>query len=113
MLDRQLVGIVMPVWIQNDALLQQTIECVKRIEFGHLVKLYVATTRLHGHSPDELHGILSEAGLETRVFHKPNVSLSVAAAWNVGCRAAIADGCEFLLILANDVLLEPDTIDKL
>ena len=106
------IGVVMPVWMQNDAMLQQTIECVRRIESKHPVRLYIVTTRLHGMSPEELQTKLS-GQVPVKVIHTEAVSLSVAAAWNLGFRNAIDAGCGMLMILANDVLLEPDTIDRL
>src|SRR5262249_2269208 len=37
----------------------------------------------------------------------------VAASWNEGCRRALLDGADYILLMANDALLEPAALDCL
>lgn len=43
--------------------------------------------------------------------HRNQVPLS--AAWNKGVRDAIADGCEYIAILNDDILLSPKSLDNM
>ena len=45
-------------------------------------------------------------------YKDPQVS-SLAACWNIGIKRAIADGCSFILVLNNDLILSPNLIDNL
>ena len=40
-------------------------------------------------------------------------NIGVAAAWNVGCHEAVDNGSDYILILNDDILLSPWTIDFL
>jgi hypothetical protein len=106
------LGIVMPVALQHEVLLRMTCEAVGRIRTAADARLYVLANRLSVvAAPVEL-----SAQLQTRCGLPVRVTLgdrSVAGSWNEGARQALADGCTFLLILANDVFLEPEAIDRL
>jgi hypothetical protein len=105
------LGIVMPVVLQNDFLLQMTYEAVTRIRTAADARLYVLANRLSVVTPPQL-----RAELERRCGLPVAITLgdrSVAGSWNEGCRQALADAAEFLLILANDVFLEAEAIDRL
>lgn len=105
------LGIVMPVVLQNDFLLQMTYEAVTRIRTAAGARLYVIANRLSVLTPPQLCAELGRrCGLPVAVTLGDR---SVAGSWNEGCRQARADAAEFLLILANDVYLEAEAIDRL
>lgn len=110
-----MLGIVMPVYLCQQPLLDLTIDAVTRLQVTQLPgKLYVVTTRLHLCTSSELQAMLAaRCQLPVEVLHEDGVSLSVAGAWNRGCTRAIYDGADFLAICANDALVEPRTLDTM
>ena len=58
----------------------------------------------------------TKSWLDTRkdiiAIKNPIVS-GLAAAWNLGIKRAIADNCDFILVLNNDLILSVNTIDNL
>ena len=106
------LGIVMPVYLQEQALFDLTYRSVASIAQG---MLYVVCTRLHNVEPDDLLKVLREKNprIEIAVIREPFVSKSVARAWNEGLNLALYNGADRLLLMANDVILEPDTLDEL
>lgn len=108
------IAIVMPVVLQNDALLQMTLDCVGYLRTRHRATLYVVSNRLHVLPPEELQRALEGrfAG-EVRLLHEPGVERSVAGAWNHGCVRALEERVDYLAIVANDTQLHDDCLDVL
>ncbi|NIQ77421.1 MAG: hypothetical protein GTN93_04815, partial [Anaerolineae bacterium] len=64
--------------------------------------------------PEDLQTVLQHhCNVPVKVLGEPGVDRSVAACWNLGCKQAMCEGADKLMIFANDVLLKPDTIDQL
>lgn len=108
------IGIVMPVVLQNEALLTMTLEAAESMKTAHTVTLHVVCNRLHVCVPQELKRRLEErfSGC-VNVVHEPGVERSVAGAWNAGCRHALDAGVDFIAIVANDTRLDGDCLDLL
>lgn len=105
------LGIVMPVFLQNEVLLQMTCASVGCVRTTADARLYVLANRLTVASAATFATELSSrCGLPVRVTGGER---GVAASWNEGARQALGDGAERLLILANDVFVEPDAVDAL
>jgi len=108
------LAIVMPVVLQTEALLALTQEAVSHLTSRHTTVLYVVCNRLHVRVPQIL-----QSDLQARfrgqvvVVHEPGVERSVAGAWNKGCELALADGADYVVIVANDTRLREDCLDKL
>jgi len=109
------IAIVIPVWIQDrPELIDQTARAAAHLCTTHDARLWIACTRLHQATPDELRArVQRECPLPVEVLHEPGVERSVAGAWNWGCRAGLAWGADYLLVTANDVEMEPPCIDAL
>jgi hypothetical protein len=109
------LGLIMPVWIQdNPDLLALTYRAAEALRTDAEPHLWVVCNRLHMVSPAELQRELSaRCSVPVSVLHEPGVERSVAGAWNHGCRHALEWGADRLLIVANDVLVEPDCLDTL
>jgi GT2 family glycosyltransferase len=108
------LAIVTPVVLQNEALLEMTLDAVVHLTTQHSATLYVVSNRLHVRSPEHLKASLEErfAG-NVRLLHEPGVERSVAGAWNHGCACALADGAEYIAIVANDTRLRSNCLDIL
>jgi hypothetical protein len=108
------LGIVMPVVLQNEEMLHLTIDAVKHLKSRHDMDLYVMCNRLHVCTPEvlqfELRRLFQGYLL---VVHRPGIEGSVASAWNDGFRLAIRNGCEVLMVVANDTKLCPACLDIL
>lgn len=52
---------------------------------------------------------------ETKLYIQPQhrAQVPLAAAWNKGFRDAVADGCDYIAILNDDILLSPQTLDRM
>jgi len=108
------IGIIMPVVLQNEAMLALTREAVAHLKTTHTAVLYVVCNRLHVCLPEQLQELLqAEFDGRVQVVHEPGVERSVAGAWNKGCELALADGADFLAIVANDTRLRADCLDLL
>lgn len=58
--------------------------------------------------------LAAQYGIETTFIDNHGNNVGVAAGNNQGIGAALADGCEYLLIINNDLIFEtPDVFDKL
>lgn len=104
------VAIAMPVCVQVKVLEEMTLRCLSLIKSTHDVRVYLTMVREPKHDAERF-----KLGLRTG-FTLPivyrTVDCCVGAAWNWGWREAI-DWADYLMILANDVELEPGTIDAL
>ncbi len=110
------LGIIMPVWLQEKPVLEMTMQAVASICTKTPTDLYLVPTRLKTQLISERqlqHLAEMNCGRITTVLYTPGLERSVAGAWNEGLKTAIADGCEHLMIMANDVVLQLDTIDQL
>lgn len=113
-IDTMHIGIVMPVVLQNEALLLLTRDAVAHLRTAHPALLYVVCNRLHVRVPETLRGELQDVfDGRVEVVHEPGVERSVAGAWNKGCDLAIQADADFIAIVANDTCLRPDCLDAL
>lgn len=76
------------------------------------ITLYV----IDNHSPDDsltkAQALAADASFETVVIAEPE-NWGVAKGNNIGIRRALADGCDYVLLSNNDIVLAPDTITNL
>jgi hypothetical protein len=108
------VGIIMPVVLQNKAMLSATLDAVARLRSTHSLTLYLVCNRLSCCGPEVLRAALRSRFAGTvDVIYEPFVERSVGGAWNEGCRHAVTDGSAYVALIANDVLLEPDCLDRM
>src|SRR5438045_830975 len=108
------LGIIMPVVLQNETLLEVTLDAVTHLTTRYTATLYVVSNRLHVRTPEDLEAILADcfAG-KVRVLHEPGVERSVAGAWNHGCQHARAEGADYIAMVAHDTGLRPECLDAL
>jgi GT2 family glycosyltransferase len=108
------LAIVMPVVLQTEALLTMTQEAVSHLKVRHQAILCVVCNRLHVCLPEILHADLqSRFRGQVVVVHEPGVERSVAGAWNKGCEIGLADGADYIAVVANDTRLREDCLDNL
>jgi GT2 family glycosyltransferase len=106
--------IVMPVVLQTEGLLTLTREAVSYLKSTHPTVLYVVCNRLHVCLPEKLWSDLQGRFTgQVVVVHEPGVERSVAGAWNKGCALALAEGADYVAIVANDTRLREDCLDNL
>ncbi len=107
--------VVMPVWSHGQpALIDLAVDAASRLKCQASAELAVVFTRVHGIGAEEMRErVQAVCPLLVRVLFEPGMERSVAGAWNWGCRAGFEAGSEFILLTANDVLLEPECIDRL
>ena len=104
----------MPVVLQNETLLEVTLEAVAHLTTKYDATLYVVSNRLHVRTPEDLEAMLGERfDGKVQVLHEPGVERSVAGAWNHGCQHARAQGADYVAMVANDTRLRPDCLDTL
>jgi GT2 family glycosyltransferase len=108
------LAIVMPVVLQTDILLTMTREAASFLKTRHEPTLYILCNRLHICTPEFLRANLqSQSQVHVVVVHEPGVERSVAGAWNEGCKLALADGADYIPIVANDTRLRDNCLDEL
>jgi hypothetical protein len=108
------LGIVMPVVLQNAAMLTATVEAAASLQSACEQTLFLVCNRLSVCGPGELGETLRRSfSGRVRIVYEPLVERSVAGAWNEGCRLALADGCDLLAVVANDTRLEAECLDRL
>jgi GT2 family glycosyltransferase len=106
------LGIVMPVILQQSALLELTRQAVNHLRTTHEARLYVVCNGLHVCSTDELHADLaSRFDGEVTVINDAGIVRSVAGSWNTGAERALAAGADYVAAIANDALLREDCLD--
>ncbi len=101
----------MPVVAGNEHLVQLTCQALSRIATSAEASVHVLLNGIRGMSVEAFHAELRRHcrfPVETVPGER-----SVAASWNEGCRQALLDGADYLLLLANDAVLEPTTLDCL
>jgi hypothetical protein len=111
------LGVVMPVWLQEQSVLALTLKSLSTLKTQASCQVYVVPSRLRVEliQPHELQQKIVQATgvVTTHLLYVPNLERSVAGCWNSGISRAIADGADYILIYANDVMLEPNTVDTL
>jgi GT2 family glycosyltransferase len=108
------IGIVMPVLLYRPALVDRTLRTLQTIRSEHDLTLYMICNRLFACSEQHLFDQANQAFCgHLHLTNEPGVERSVAASWNLGIRLAEEQRSDYYLILANDVDLQPDVIDKL
>jgi len=108
------LGIIMPVVLQNQALLAMTLEAAAHLKSRHAATLYVVCNRLHICLPQALQEALERHFCgHVRVLYEAGVERTVAGAWNHGCAGALADGVNYMAIVANDTRAREDCLDAL
>lgn len=108
------LGIVMPVVLQNEEMLQLTRRAIQHLRSSHEMDLFVMCNRLHVRTPEVLQTELRRIfDHYLRVVHKPDFEGTVAGAWNLGFTLAIAKGCDVMVAVANDTELRPTCLDAL
>lgn len=122
------LAIVMPVVLQNEAMLQVTVDAWRSIRIDRswaveTVKLFwsmhLICNRLSVLHPTDLHALMK------RELHHPSAQIpyltqvraeqerTVAGAWNQGIREALEIDADLVLLMGNDVRLRPETVCKL
>jgi hypothetical protein len=92
------LGIIIPVHAADGALEAYTLQTLRSIRTKSPYKVYIVGGWT---SPVECpHEVIAPQA-------------SVAAGWNSGLGAALADGCDVLLVANNDIVFRPDCIDQL
>ncbi len=108
------LGIVMPVNLQERALLEYTREAVEHLRTKYDAFLYVICNPLHVCTPDELReDLMARFQGRVTVVNEPGVVQSVSGSWNQGARLAMADSASYIAFVANDTRLRDDCLDVL
>jgi len=108
------IGIVCPVYISSDILFdftKQTIESIQSKE--HDLNIYLINNfSLPEYYPSKSNFSLHESvkGYEVIEGLKDN---SVGKAWNMGIKKSLADGCEYVMVINNDIVLHHKCVDNL
>jgi len=108
------LAIVTPVVLQNQELLEVTLEAVRHFVTRHEATLYLMCNRLTVCSMDGLQAKVAENFLgPVRISYDSGTDRCVSESWNEGCKIAVADGVDYMAIIANDTRLKPDCLDHL
>jgi hypothetical protein len=106
------LGIVMPVILQQQELLDLTRDAVSHLRTTHAARLYVVCNGLHLCTAEELQADLqSRFDGEVAIISEPGIVRSVAGSWNAGTALALADGADYVVAIANDARLRDDCLD--
>lgn len=103
--------IVIPICVQNTYLLELTYKCVEQIKTKANAQIFLAVNRIVEADKKMFHKEIVKRTKFPVVISEEDRGRSVAGSWNQGFGYGIADSADYLMILANDVLLEPNTID--
>jgi len=108
------IGVVMPVILKEQQLLELTRESVSHLQTRHETTLFVVCNALHVCTAEELRKDLREGfDGQVEVLNEPGVSRSVAGSWNSGAELAFAAGAKYVAAIANDAILREDCLDAL
>src|SRR5260370_17667160 len=108
------LGIVMPVNLQERALLEYTREAVEHLRTKYDAVMYVICKLLDVWTPDELReDLMARFQGRVTVVNEPGVVQSVSGSWNQGARLAMADSASYIAFVANDTRLRDDCLDVL
>lgn len=106
------VAVVIPVVLQNMTMIQMTSNAIMSIKSNTNITVYLAVNKVMKNF-DIAHfakGLSEACKFNVVAF---NTNTSVAGAWNYGCKKAITENVDYIMIMGNDVTLRIDTIDKL
>jgi GT2 family glycosyltransferase len=108
------VGISIPVYHSSDILYdftKQTVESIKSKE--NKINLYIIVNFSYPNLyPDAKKYHLSSAIQEVKVLDNPKGN-EVGASWNYGIKTGLEDGCDYVMVLNNDLILNKDCVDNL
>jgi beta-1,4-mannosyl-glycoprotein beta-1,4-N-acetylglucosaminyltransferase len=113
------LAVIMPVWLRRPQLLTLTKQALKSIATSELPEppsVYIVPTDLGVMTMAELDAALRpicKGPLVVATDGLRRLPNSVAGAWNRGIQQAIADGANKIVIMANDVRLDPHTLAAL
>lgn len=103
------LGIIFPV--RN--VLDLTKAAIDSIITKYPYQVYVIDDRSDQLMKDWLNGKHADSRTDIKFISDPEGSTGLAYNWNLGIQMAIEDGCDLFLILNNDIILHPQTIDNL
>lgn len=108
------LGITVPVVIQNDAMLEATLACIKSLVSSHEQRLYIVLNKMTARTPEYFAGLVKPLFRgKVKLIHPTLNHRSVAAAWNMGFSDSIRDACDMLMVVANDTELTETCLDSL
>jgi hypothetical protein len=108
------VGVTIPVYHTSDLLFdftRQTLESLKSEENEIRVYLVVNYSSPE-YYPTEDKFKMDKLVAKFTVIDNPKGN-SVSAAWNLGIKSALDDGCEYVMVLNNDLVLHHKCVDNL
>jgi GT2 family glycosyltransferase len=112
--DHMRVGITIPAYISSDILAdftRQTIESIK--SKNNELEIYVV---FNGGSPEFYPKVenykLDESVKKFEVIDNTAHNV-VSMAWNLGIKTGLANGCDFVMAINNDLVLHHDCVDNL
>lgn len=74
--------------------------------------LYIVNNNSSDDSLDKCYKLSETVSFKTKIMNE-NTNWGVAKGNNIGIINALADGCEYVLLSNNDIVLQPDTIENL
>ncbi len=106
-MNEPLVGIIVLHWSG----LAKTSRCLKSLQDSQYpnVQIYLVDNG----SPDQGGTKLQAEFKDTVHFIQNGANLGFAGGNNVGIKQALADGCDFVLIINNDTVVKPDFLNRL
>lgn len=108
------LAITLPLYLSSELLLdftRQTLESIK--SDNHEISLYlIVNFALPEFYPKQDDFVLDPCIKEVKIIDNPKGN-EVGAAWNLGIKTALADGCEYVQVLNNDLLLHHKCVDNL
>ena len=110
MADNQKIGIV-TVLYNSETVLEDFFRTLGEQTYKHFV-LYLVDNASKDASVSKGQEYAQQVSFECRWLLQQE-NLGVAEGNNIGIKAALADGCEYVLLANNDIVLQSDTIEKL
>lgn len=109
-----LIGITLPVYLSSDILLDFTKQTLESIQSkDNEINVYVVNNySLPEFNPTKDKFNLDESIKKYEVLENDRGN-SVGIAWNMGIKKALDDGCEFVMVLNNDLVLHHACVDNL
>jgi GT2 family glycosyltransferase len=83
--------------------------CLDTIKTKHEYRILL----IDNNSTDETKEEASKLVTDNFIYHRNDESWSCAKSWNFGIKDGFESGCDYIVVLNNDVLLHPEAIDKL
>ena len=104
------IGIV-TVLYKSETVLEDFFKTLNEQSYKYFI-LYVIDNKSPDNSLDKSKEFAKSVWFETK-FIENDDNYGVAKGNNQGIQAALEDGCDYILLSNNDVVLKPDTIEKL